>query len=83
MLICMRTTLNIDDHLMAKVKQIARSSGITITQVVENALRKEIAGEPPDRKQFEFPWITVSGRILPGVDLSDRDSLHEVMERKS
>ena len=83
MFICMRTTLNIDDGLMRKIKDIAKSSGRTMTQVIEQALRKELAGEAPHPVHFDLQWITVSGRIRPGVDLSDRDSLIEVMEQGS
>ena len=83
MIICMRTTLNIDDGLMRKIKDAAKSSGRTMTDVIEQALRKELAGEAPHPTDFDLQWITVSGRIQPGVDLSDRDALIEVMERKS
>ena len=30
---------------------------------------------------YEFRLKTVSGRLLPGVDLTDRDKLFDLMER--
>ena len=81
MLICMRTTLNIDDELMVRVKRKAVESGKTITEVVEEALRKETAGEAPERSAFKLRWRTVAGRVRRGVDLADRDSLYQAMEK--
>jgi hypothetical protein len=77
----MRTTLNIDDELMAKVKRKARESGKTITDIVEEALRKETAGDVPDRSRFKLKWRTVAGRLRRGVELADRDSLYQIMEK--
>ena len=79
MLICMRTTLNIDDELMHRVKKLAAESDKTITEIVQDALRKATVGEMPEKSQFTLNWRTVSGRVRPGVDLADRDSLYEVM----
>ncbi len=78
----MRTTLNIDDTLMKSIREKASSTGQTITQVIEDLLRRELAGEKPSRrrKKFRLNWVTVSGRFIHGVDLSDRDSLYEAME---
>ncbi len=77
----MRTTLNIADDLMKKVKKRASESGTTITEVVEEALRAAVAGQPPRATRFSLVWHPVSGRTLPGIDLSDRDSLYQAMER--
>jgi predicted transcriptional regulator len=81
MLVCVRTTLNLDDELMRLVKQRARATGRTITQVIEEALREGLSGTRPQASQpFELRWVTVRGRLLPGVDLDDRDSLYERMD---
>lgn len=81
MLICMRTTLNLDDELMRLVRRRAADTGRTITQLIEaalhDALTPTVQGQPP----FELQWKTVRGRLRPGVDLSDRDSLIDRMEQ--
>ncbi len=77
----MRTTLNIAGEIMALVRTRAAQTGKTITQIVEQALRKELAGRPPETRKFVLRWTAVPGRPLPGVDLSDRDSLYETTER--
>ena len=77
----MRTTLNIDDDLMKRVKKRASESGATITEVVEEALRAAVAGQVPRANRFSLRWNSVSGRTRPGIDLADRDSLYNAMER--
>ena len=77
----MRTTLNIDDDLMKRVKKRASETGATITEVVEEALRAVVAGQAPRATRFSLRWNPVSGRTRPGIDLADRDSLYESMER--
>ncbi len=84
MLLCMRTTLNIADKLMRSVKRQAAESGQTVTRVIENALRESLARQQASRGQaFELRWVTARGRLQPGVDLADRDSLYERMEGRS
>jgi Arc/MetJ family transcription regulator len=78
----MRTTLNIDDELMARVRERAAASGRTITSVIEQALRAEVAGQRAKGAAFTLRWEPVPGRLLPGVNLTDRDSLYEAMEGK-
>jgi hypothetical protein len=77
----MRTTLNIQDDLMRRVKKRAEETGTTITELVEQALRAAVAGQVPRRDRFTLVWKPVLGRALPGIDLADRDSLYEAMER--
>jgi hypothetical protein len=77
----MRTTLNIQDDLMKRVKRRAAETGTTITEVVEKALRAAVAGQAPRRERYTLRWNPVAGRTLPGIDLADRDSLYEAMER--
>ena len=81
MLFCMRTTLNLDDGLMTAVKKAAADSGKTITEVVEEALTDALLRRPvEDAQSFELALPTVKGRSKPGVDLTDRESLFEIME---
>lgn len=77
----MRTTLNIRDDLMRRVKKRAAETGTTITEVVEDALRAAVAGQAPRTQRYTLAWQPVPGRTLPGIDLGDRDSLYEAMER--
>jgi plasmid stability protein len=76
----MKTTLNLDDQLMAELRRRAAETNRTMTEIIEEALREAFSrlvepGEPRD-----FRWVTVRGRVRPGVDVADRDSLLDVME---
>lgn len=82
MLICMRTTLNLDDRLMRTVKRYAGDTGRTITSVIELALR-ELIDRHERAEPYHLRWITVRGGAQPGVDLNDRDALLERMEGRN
>lgn len=81
MLMHMRTTLNIDDAIMKLVKKRAAESGRTITELVEHALQREVSGQQPRAARFTLRWNAVAGKAQPGIDLADRDSLYDAMER--
>jgi len=66
----MRTTIRLEDDLVARAKQLAAKTGRTLTAVIEDALRAALAmGRPPGgRKPIELPTFGRGG-LLPGVDL--------------
>jgi hypothetical protein len=82
MLICMRTTLNLDDDLMRAAKDKAHTEGTTLTSVIEQALRAWLAAarqEPTVRERYEVP-VTGGLGLRPGVDLDDSSALLDLME---
>ncbi len=82
MLLCMRTTLDIDDHLYREVKKKASEDGKTFKRVVEEAIREYLMPSKPS-EPFKLKVITTSGELMPGVNIDDRDSLYEIMEGRS
>lgn len=78
--VCMRTTLDLDDGLLRQAKKRAVEAGTTLTRLLEDALRVYLAPADRPRKPFRLKLPTKRGRLLPGVDLADRDSLYERME---
>jgi ribbon-helix-helix CopG family protein len=73
----MKTTLNIDDTVMAELKREAARQGRTMSEMVETALRlllrsRRKPGTPPPLPSFH------SGGVL--VDIADRDALYQAME---
>lgn len=76
----MRTTLDIDDHVLRQAKQLAAAEGKTLTRVVEEALRERIVRPRRGAKPFRLRLLTKKGRLIPGVNLADRDALYERME---
>ncbi len=81
MIRCMRTTIKIDDRLLAEAKTYAARSGRTLNAVVEDALRESLArhARKPDRRKVELPTFSGS-RLAPGVDLDDSAALLDLME---
>ena len=73
----MKTTLNIDDTVMADLKREAARQGRTMSEMVETALRLLLRSR---RKQATLPPLPSfhSGGTL--VDISDRDALYQAME---
>jgi hypothetical protein len=76
----MRTTVSIDDHLLAAAKRRARARGQTLGQVVEDALRRELA-EPRSADPVEIPVFHGGDGPLPGIELRSNRAVREVLER--
>lgn len=66
MLVCMRTTLNIDDALAAAAKAEAQRSGTTVTSLVEEGLRKVLAERAPEDEDLQrrVDRILAHGRAI-------------------
>lgn len=76
----MRTTITIDDQLLAEAKAIAARSGRTLNAVVEDALRAMIAQRRGVRVPSTLVLPTFSGsRLRRGINLDDGAGLLDVM----
>lgn len=81
----MRTTLNLDDELHARLKRLAAATGRTLTELLEDAIRGLLndldaaAAEPPP----VLPTFDGGDRpgLVPGVNLDDNASLQDLMDR--
>ena len=77
----MRTTIKIDDALLAKAKRQAAERGSTLNAIVEDALRESFARrEATGNERTKLPVFRGS-RLQPGVDLDDSSALLDLMER--
>jgi hypothetical protein len=76
----MRTTLTVDDHLLAAAKDRARERGQSLGQVVEDALRRELV-EPSRAKPLEVPVFRGGDGPVAGVDLTSNRAVREVLDR--
>ena len=79
MLLCMRTTVDISDDLLRRAKRRATDEGTALRQVVEAALQLYLL-KKPQTGPYRLRWRAESGRLLPGVQLEDRDALLDLME---
>ena len=77
----MRTTVRLDDHLLAAAKRRAAESGRTLTSILEEALRAALQRQPARARPRKVALKTVGGTGLrPGVDLDDSAALLDAME---
>ncbi len=56
-----RTTILLDHDLLVEVKQLARASGTTVTNVIREALKSYLEKNRPSRK-LSFAGVGKSGR---------------------
>jgi plasmid stability protein len=75
-----RTTVNIDDHLLAEAKVLAARTSRSLGAVIDDALRAMLRRESDTeaRGAFRLPSHGAGG-LQPGVDLEDKDALAELM----
>jgi hypothetical protein len=78
----MRTTINLDDHLLRRAKQLAAKRHKTLTSVLEDALRESLShtAEARRRTRVELPVSDRPPGVLPGVDLDHSAALLDLME---
>ena len=77
----MRTTVRLQDDLLAQVRRHAAETRRTLTQVIEDALRAALARREGGARRRPVRLTTCGGSgLLPGVDLDDTASLLDLME---
>jgi Arc/MetJ-type ribon-helix-helix transcriptional regulator len=74
----MKTTLILPDPVAARLKREAARRGVTMSALVEEALRRLL--DAPDDGTTRLPTLPRfdSGGAL--VDIADRDALHDAMD---
>ena len=78
----MRTTVRLDEDLLARAKRMAAESGRTLTAVLEDALREKLARRRARPRIAPVRLKTVKGGgVRRGVDLDDSAALLDLMGR--
>jgi hypothetical protein len=72
----MRTTIRLDDDLLAEAREVAAESRKNLSTFIEDALRAAIAiaREPAERVPLDLPTFGEGG-LVPGVDLDQSIAL--------
>jgi hypothetical protein len=73
----MKTTLNIDDTVMAQLKREAVRQGRTMSELVETALRTLFRSQKKRQNLPPLPTFHSGGTL---VEVADRDALYQAME---
>lgn len=83
MVIHMKTTLNIDDSVMQRLREEAPRRGTTMSALVEAGLRRVLAEPATSGGEAEdlppLPSWDSGGQL---VDIANRDDLYRVMEEE-
>ena len=77
-----KTTVELNDDLLLRARQVAASEGITLKVIFEEGLRLSLSQRnraKTNRKRVRLPVSKASGGVLPGVDLTDSASLEDLM----
>ena len=75
----MRTTITLDEGLAADLKRRARKEGKSLSAVITEALRAQLAKREASPKAVPFRLVTVKGGGLrPGVDVTKLRALEEI-----
>jgi hypothetical protein len=78
----MRTTVRLDDALLARARKEAERRGVTLTALIEQGLKLVLRKplEAGNRDPVVLPVSRARGGTLPGVDLDDSAALVDLME---
>lgn len=77
----MRTTVNVDDNVLAEVKRLALDTGRSVSAVLEAAARELLARQRTRRGPRPVALPTYPGwGLRPGLDLDDMASVLDVLD---
>lgn len=71
----MRTTVSIDDHLLARAKQRAREEGVTLSVLIEMTLQTTLSGQQSSPAPVNLPVFTKGTGLVPGIEPTTRGLL--------
>ena len=84
----MKTTFDIPEDLLVEAKKLAAELRSPLRELVTDGLRAQLASgggrRPPAAKPQPRPrigWVTVKGALAPGLDVEDRERMHEWLRR--
>ena len=77
MVIHMKTTLNIADSVMTRLRRESAQTGRTMSELVETALRRLLQSRPEPVDLQPLPTFDSGGAL---VDIADREALYQAME---
>ena len=80
MFLHMKTTLNIDDTVMQRLREAAARRGTTMSALVEAGLRRVLAEPGPPGEEPVLPPLPSWNGGKELVDLTNREALYRAME---
>ena len=75
-----RTTVRLPEDLMRRAKHKAAAEGRTLTDLIEDGMRRVLSDRAaPAKAKRILPRVSsATGGLMPGIDLNDSAALQEV-----
>ena len=73
----MKTTFNIDDNVMTRLREESARQGRTITELVESALRLLLRQQKSRKTLLDLPSFEGGA---PRVNIANREALYDLMD---
>ena len=81
----MKTTIDLPDELLIAAKKHAAEHRTTLRSLVTRGLLhelEELSSRGDDMTPVRIRWVVAEGGLAPSVDVSDREQMHEWLDRK-
>jgi hypothetical protein len=80
----MKTTFDLPDDLFVAAKKRAAEERVSLRDLVARGLRTQLAGRSSRAKRSKsvIKWVTVEGGLPDGIDVADRDAMHDQLRRR-
>jgi len=78
-MLCMRTTLDLDDELLRRARLEAAAAGCTLTSLVEEGLAMMLERREVRRQPAGLP-VWSGSRVIVPVDFDDSSSLWDLLD---
>lgn len=73
-----RTTISLSDVLLRRIKARAAREGRSMSDLLEDLLRRAFADE--ERSDYKLELGNWNGSLRPGVEICDRDKLFDLLD---
>ena len=82
----MKITIELPDELFIAAKKKAAEARVPLREIFERGLRRELRENPSGRRRRrprrKIRWVTANGGLPPGLDIADREKMHEWLQRQ-
>jgi hypothetical protein len=76
----MKTTLNLDDKLLAEAKAVAARERTTLTRLIEEGLKNRLHTKPASKRKTVLPVYAGKGGLAAGLDGLNNAALRAAAE---
>jgi hypothetical protein len=80
----MKTTVDLPDELFVAAKKRAAEERRPLRDLVAAGLRQQLQRPgPPKRAAPRIKWVTVKGGLPVGMNVADRDRMHDALRSRT